>query len=157
MPYNILVVGHEELKCPVCHQQFRTNHRLGRHMDVHKGMGYPCSRCHKPLSSRKMLRQHEASCKEGRRFTCGTCGKDYASAQIVKAHEKFHHGAAHPQPHPQPGQSFPCPHCAKVYQVKKSMREHVSTCFQNPSCKGPYFCWVDGYTKARHPFQRVKT
>ena len=56
VPYAVLDVGWEELKCPVCHRQFKTNYRLRRHMDVHKGSGYPCSSCHKSLTSYKMLR-----------------------------------------------------------------------------------------------------
>ena len=152
VPYAVPDVGREELKCPVCHWQFKTNYRLRRHMDVHKGSGYPCSSCHKSLTSYKMLRQHEAACKLGRKHTCALCNKEYSSLQILKTHEKVQHGAAQPQP----GQSFPCPHCGKAYLVKKSMREHVGTCVQNPSRKGPYYCRVEGCPKARHPFSRIK-
>ena len=43
VPYAVPDVGQEELKYPVCHWQFKTNYRLQRHMDIHKGSGYPCS------------------------------------------------------------------------------------------------------------------
>ena len=121
-------------------------------MDVHKGSGYPCSSCHKSLSSYKMLRQHKAACKLGRKHTCVLCKKEYSSLQVLKTHEKVQHGATQPQP----GQSFLCPHCGKAYLVKKSMREHVGTCAQNPSRKGPYYCRVEGCPKVRHPFSRIK-
>ena len=78
--------------------------------------------------------------------------QEYSSLQILKTHEKVQHGATQPQL----GQSFPCPHCGKTYLVKKSMREHVGTCVQNPSRKGPYYCRVEGCPKARHPFSRIK-
>ena len=118
VPYAVPDVGQEELICPVCHRQFKTNYRLQRHMDIHKGSGYPCSSYHKSLMSYKMLRQHKAACKLGRKHTCACCNKEYSSLQILKTHEKVQHGAAQPQP----GQSFPCPHCGKAYLVKKSMR-----------------------------------
>ena len=121
-------------------------------MDIHKVSGHPRSSCHKSLSSRKMLRQHKAACKQGRKHICALCNKEYSSAQILKTHEKMCHRAAQPQP----GQSFPCPYCGKAYLVKKSMREHVGTCAQNPSRRGPYFCRVEGGPKARHPFSRMK-
>ena len=84
--------GHQEVKCPVCHQVFKTNHHLRRHMDIHKGSGY-CNKCHKSLSSRKMLQQHEAACKQGHKHACDTCGREYSSVQILKQHEKVPHGA----------------------------------------------------------------
>ena len=55
MPYSLPAVSRDDTKCPVCHQVFKTAHRMRQHMDVHKGMGYPCSKCHKSLSSKKML------------------------------------------------------------------------------------------------------
>ena len=152
VPYTVPDVGHEDRKCPVCHQQFKTNYRLRRHMDIHKGSGHPCSSCHKSLLSHKMLGQNKATCKQGRKHICTLCNKEYSSAKFLKTHEKVHHGATQPQP----GQSFPCPHCGKAYLVKKSMREHVGTCAQNPSRRGPYFCRVKGCPKVRHPFSRMK-
>ena len=119
-----------------CHQVFKTNHHLRRHMDIHKGSGYPCNKCHKSLSSRKMLRQHEAACKQRCKHTCGTCGREYSSVQILKQHKKVSHGAGRPLQ----DEVFVCPYCQKAYNVEKSMREHASTCAQNPTRKGPYFC-----------------
>ena len=55
MPYSLPAVSRDDTKCPVCHQVFKTAHRMRQHMDVHKGMGYPCSKCCKSLSSKKML------------------------------------------------------------------------------------------------------
>ena len=134
--YTLPTMGHQKVKCPVCNQVFKTNHHLRRHMDIHKGSGYPCGKCHKSLSSRKMLQQHEAACKQGCKHTCGTCGREYASVQILKQHQKVSHGAGCPLQ----DEVFVCPHCQKAYNVKKSMREHASTCAQNPARKGPYFC-----------------
>ena len=87
VPYAVPDVGQEELKCPVCHQQFQTNYGLQRHMDIHKGSGYPCSSCHKSLTSYKMLRQHKAACKLGRKHTCALCNKEYSSLQILKTED----------------------------------------------------------------------
>ena len=79
MPYSLPPVGRDNTKCPVCHQVFKMAHRMRQHLDVHKGVGYPCNKYHKSLSSRKMLRQHEQACKEGKRHDCNVCHKSYAS------------------------------------------------------------------------------
>ena len=36
------------------------------------------------------------------------------------------------------------------------MREHAGVCEKNPHHKGPYFCHVEGYPSASHPFQKMK-
>ena len=59
VPYPLPEVSREEKKCPVFHEVFQTSHHMRCHMDIHKGTGYPCSKCHKSLASRKMLGQHE--------------------------------------------------------------------------------------------------
>ena len=127
-------------------------HRMRQHMDVHKGMGYPCSKCHKSLSSRKMLGQHEQACKQGKRHECDVCNKSYTSSSILKKHKRVSHGPDAPEP----DEAFFCPHCNKEYRVKKSMCEHAGVCEKNPNHKGPYICRVEGCPKAGHPFQKVK-
>ena len=122
-------------------------------MDIHKGTGYPCSKCHKSLASRKMLGQHEKACKEGLWHVCEECGKSYASAQILKQHAKAIHGGGWPEE----DEVFQCSHCQKEYRVKKSMWEHAGVCPQNLDRKGPYYCRVEGCPKARHPFQHIKS
>ena len=49
MPYTLPTVGRDDKKCLVCHQVFKTAYRMRRHMDVQKGTGYPCSKCHKSV------------------------------------------------------------------------------------------------------------
>ena len=151
--YTLPTVGRDDKKCPVCHQVFKTAHRMRWHMDVHKGTGSPCSKCHKSLSSRRMLGQHEQACKQGKRHECDVCNKSYASLSILKQHKRVSHGADAPEP----DEAFFCPHCNKWYGVKKSMREHAGVCEKNPNHEGPYFCRVEGCPKADHPFQKVKT
>ena len=152
VPYSLPAVDRGSKKCPICHQVFKMVHCMRRHMDVHKGTGYPCSRCHKSLASKMTLRQHEQACKKGERFNCDLCDGSYASLQILKQHHKAKHGAGAPEP----GEAFFFPFCSKQYAVKKSMQEHAGVCEKNPNHKGPYFCWVAGCSKADHPFQKVK-
>ena len=149
MPYSLPAVGRDETKCPVCHQVFKTAHRMRQHMDVHKGTGYPCSKCHKSLSSRKMLRQHEQACKEGKRHECDVCHKSYASRSILKQHKKVSHAPEHDE-------VYCCPYCNKEYQVRKNMQEHAGVCEQNTDRKGPDFCRVEGCSRAQHLFQKMK-
>ena len=83
----------------------------------------PCNKCHKSLSSRKMLRQHEQACKEGKRHDCDVCHKSYASQSILKQHKKVSHAPEHDE-------VYCCPHCDKEYWVRKgackSIQESVS-------------------------------
>ena len=152
VPYTLLIVDRGDNKCPVCHQTFKASHHLRHHMDIHKGTGYPCSKCHKSLSLRKMLRQHEQACKEGQHNVCDAWSKSYASAQILRQHVKVNHGVGHPEL----DEVFQCPHCQKEYRVKKSMQEHVGVCLQNPDRKGPFYCRVEGCPKACHQFNKSR-
>ena len=72
--------------------------------------------------------------------------------QGLRQHARVTHGPEKPVP----DEVFICPHCAKQYRVKKSMREHATTCSQNPAKKGPFFCWVEGCKSRDHPFGRMK-
>ena len=99
--------------------------------------------------SKKMLRQHEQACKEGKRHECEVCHKSYASLSILKQHKKVSHA-------PECDEVYCCPHCSREYWVKKSMWEHSGVCEQNPDRKGPYFCRVEGCSRAQHPFQKMK-
>ena len=83
----------------------------------------------------------------------GPVVKKYASAQILKQHEKVSHGTGCPQV----DEDFVCPHCQKAYNVKKSMWEHAGVCPQNPNRKGPYVCRVEGCPQAHHAFQCIKS
>ena len=41
VPYAVLDVGQEELKCPVCHWQFKTNYRLRKAHGHPQGVWVP--------------------------------------------------------------------------------------------------------------------
>ena len=129
LPYTLPTVDRGDNKCPVCHQIFKTNHHLRHHMDIHKGTGYPYSKCHKSLSSRKMLRQDKKACKEGWHHVYDTCSKLYASAQILRQHVKVKHGAGCPEL----DEVFHCPHCQKDYGGEE---DHVGASRGVPSEAG---------------------
>ena len=145
--YTLPEVSRDVKKCPVCHQVFLTNHWMCHHMDIHKGMGNPCSKCHKSLAMRKTLWQHKKACIQGLRHVCGECQKSYASIQILKQHTKVVYGLGHP------GVS----HCNRPYRVKKSMCGHAGAFPRNPHRKGPYFCRIESCPQAHHAFQRIKS
>ena len=144
MPYSLPAVGRDDTKCPVCHQVFKTTHRMRQHMDVHKGMGYPCSKCHKSLSSRKMLRQNKQAYKEGKRHACDVCHKSYASQSILKQHKKVSHAPEHDE-------VYCCPHCDKEYWVRKSMQASVS---RIQTGRGPTFVGWKGAQGLNIHFRR---
>ena len=130
IPYTLTKVSRDKKKCPVCHQIFLTNHWMHCHMDIHKGTGYPCSKCHKSLVMKQTLRQHEKACIQGLRHVCRECQKSYASIQILKQHIKVAQGLGHPGE----DEVFLCPHCNMPYSVtiwKDLWYERLVYCYKN--------------------------
>ena len=123
VPYSLPAVDRESKKCPIYHQVFKMVYCMRRHMDVHKGTGYPCSICHKSLASKMTLRQHEQACKKGKRFNCDLCNGSCASLQILKQHHKAKHGAGAPEP----GEPFFVPSAASSMLLRRE-EEHVGAC-----------------------------
>ena len=152
VPYVVPAVGGEDTKCPICHLVFMTPYRLREHMDVHRGEQFPCGNCSKLLASHCMLKAHQKVCVWGSKFICEGCGHEYATKQGLRQHTRVTHGPEQPAP----DEVFVCPFCAKQFGVKKSMRENITTCSQNPAKKGPFFCCVEGCKSCDHPFSRMK-
>ena len=152
VPYVVPAVGGEDTKCPICHLVFKTPYRLREHMDGHRGEQFPCGNCSKLLASHCMLKAHQKGCIQGSKFTCEGCDHEYVTKQGLRQHTRVTHGPEQPAP----DEVFVCPFCAKWFGVKKSMREHVTTCSQNTAKKGPFFCHVEGCKSHDHPFSRMK-
>ena len=127
-------VGKEELKCPGrATSSLRPIIGCEGTWTSTRGPGTPALLATSLLSSYKMLRQHKAACKLGRKHTCALCNKEYSSLQILKTHEKVQHEGRSASTLDSPS---PAPHCGKAYLVKKSMREHVGTLCTKPFQKG---------------------
>ena len=89
-------------------------------MGVHQGEKYPCYKCGKVLASKKMWSRHTSASIQGHRVACPDCSKQYASSQGMKQHHRAKHGVDAPEVN----EAFKCPHCGKMYQIKK---EYVGT------------------------------
>ena len=152
VPYQLSTVGRDATVCPVCERELPNHHKLMKHMGVHHGEKYPCSKCGKILASLHMLQAHQPACIQGKSIQCPDCGKQYASRQSMRQHHKVAHGVDRPEA----DEAFPCPHCQKNYNVHKSMREHSYVCSSNPARKGPFFCRVPDCVRVDHPFSWVK-
>ena len=55
VPYQLSAVERDATVCPVCERELPNHHKLMKHMGVHCGEKYPCSKCGKVLASRCML------------------------------------------------------------------------------------------------------
>ena len=62
-------------------------------------------------------------------MACHDCGKQYASSQGMKQHHRAKHGVDTPEM----DEVFGCPHCGKMYWIKKNMLEHKQVCVENPN------------------------
>ena len=117
-----------------------------------QGGAIPLWQLFKAVGSHCMLRDHQKGCIQGSKFTCEECGQEYVTKQGLRQHTRVSHSPEQPMP----DEVFICPYCAKWFGVKKSMREHATTCSQNPAKKGPFFCRVEGCKSRDHPFSRMK-
>ena len=116
IPYQLPAVPREAKDCPVCQQKFKTHHTLMKHMGVHREEKFSCEKCGKVLASRWMLWAHISACVQGRKVPCPDCGKEYATRQGMKQHHKANHGVDAPEQ----DEGFYCPHCNKLFRVKKA-------------------------------------
>ena len=92
VPYQLPAVERDATVCPVCERELPNHHKLMKHMGVHCGEKYPCSKCGKVLASRHMLWAHQTACIQGKSVQCPDCGRHYASRQSMKQHHKVVHG-----------------------------------------------------------------
>ena len=151
VPHVVLVVGGEDTKCPICHLVFKTPYQLKEHMDFHRGEQFPCGNCSKLLASCHMLKAHQKGCIQGSNFTCEGCGHEYVTKQGLRQHTRVVVlNSLHQM------RSSSVLFVQKQFGVKKSMREHITTCSQKPAKKGPFFCCVEGCKSHNHPFSRMK-
>ena len=120
VPYQLPAVERDAMVCPVCERELPNHHKLMKHMGVHHGEKFPCSKCGKVLASRHMLWAHQSACIQGKSVQCPDCGRHYASRQGMKQHHKVVHGVDRPEA----DEAFPCPHFQKNFSIWKSMREH---------------------------------
>ena len=152
VPYQLPTVERDATVFPVCEKELPNHHKLMKHMGVHCGEKYPCSKCGKILASRHMLQAHQPACIQGKSIQCPDCRKHYASRQGMRQHHKVPHAVDRPEA----DEAFTCPHCQKNFSIQKSKREHSYMCPSNPARKGPFFCRVPGCVKADHPFSQIK-
>ena len=92
VPYQLPAVGRDATVCPVCERELPSHHKLMKHMEVHHGEKYPCSKCGKILASQHMLWAHQPACIQGKSIQCPDCGKHYTSRQGMRQHHKVAHG-----------------------------------------------------------------
>ena len=69
-PYQLPSVERDAMVCPVCEKKLSNHHKLMKHMGVHHGEKYPCSKCSKILASRHMLQAHQPACIQGKSIQC---------------------------------------------------------------------------------------
>ena len=129
VPFEVPIVQPGERDCLLCRQSFKSTRSLKHHMKTHTGeTGWSCSHCSKILASRAMRDLHLKSCGQEKGHWCRECNKGYTTKQALVAHLKAKHG-------PAPSiEELTCPTCGKIFNIVKTMREHLTT------TKGPFHC-----------------
>ena len=153
VPYQIPAVPREGKDCPVCQQSFKTNHQFMVYMGIHRGEESPCSKCGKVLATKRMWTRHTKDYVRGNQVACPDYGQEYPNTQGMHQHHKAKHVA---DATAQVQESFGCPYCGKVYQIKKTWVEPKPYCLDNPNHKGPYYCRVAGCPSEGHPFTHMR-
>ena len=133
VPFEVPEVQAGNTSCELCRQSFKSTHSLCCHMKTHTGdTGWSCDWRDKVLASRAMSELHQKGCGWEKGHWCQTCKKGYTTKQALVAHLKVKHGPAPTV------EQLTCSTCSKVFQLVKTMREHMA------SHKGPFFCRVEG-------------
>ena len=97
---------------------------------------YICKTCGKHLASSHTYDMHMESCGSTEyAHNCLTCGKGYHMKQVLMEHLKSNH-----QPVP-PVSDRTCPQCGEVFNLVKTMREHIAV------HRGLYPCLVEDCPK----------
>lgn len=120
-------------RCEYCQKPFLHGAMLEHHCEtVHKKAGhltarekdkssttrlYPCTFCDRVFRSRQGIRAHTNIHKNLRPYECRKCGASLTSMTNLKAHMVCIHG--------NPGDNAKCPHCPKVFKLKRSLNIHV--------------------------------
>ena len=133
----------QSFQCHYCQKKFTSRSGLHVHMKVHEGRHHTCTSCHAAFASRSRLQRHMVShtvsnafacegygakfkyesslkrhgCKDNR-HVCIWCGKELASRDSLKNHQKVHDDTT----------SFQCATCGKKFKWRWSHTRHVKKC-----------------------------
>lgn len=78
---------------------------------------YPCTFCDRVFKTLHGIQSHTNMHKNLRPFECRKCGASLSSIGNLRAHMVSIHG--------NPGDNAKCPHCPKVFKLKRSLNIHI--------------------------------
>lgn len=79
-----------------------------------QGRRYSCGECGKAFLQLCHLKKHEFVHTDHKPFLCTECGRSYSSEESFRAHVLGHRGV----------RPFPCSQCDKAYGTRRDLREH---------------------------------
>ena len=136
-------------QCEMCSLIFKFPSELKRHIPIHTGEIFPCSKCSKTFSAKRSLMEHERT----HAFTCNVCFKSFSKDLRLKVHMKKHTRE----------KSFKCTDCSKSFLRKAELKSHKAihsqerlfSCDQCPKSfkqRGTLFIHVKSFHKVEKPF-----
>ncbi|XP_037289232.2 uncharacterized protein LOC119182282 [Rhipicephalus microplus] len=125
---NVSVHQCESCQKPFLHSAMLEHHRKTVHDNTGQSTAtrigknsmtrlYPCTFCDRVFKSYQGIRAHTNIHKNLRPFECRKCGASLTSLNNLKAHMVCIHGS--------PGDNAKCPHCPKVFKLKRSLSIHM--------------------------------
>lgn len=110
------------LSCAICLKEFQRKAQIEAHMRVHIRKvpnGYQCKKCPETFLMVRHWRAHQLlhepnSSMKDILFPCKKCSNEYLTMKLLQAHLRNDHK-----------KKFLCELCAKVFNIKFSLTEHV--------------------------------
>lgn len=123
-PYRANLVKHvrthtneKPFECRTCSKRYVQFQSLANHMRMHQReiISFPCSHCHRELSSEKARHSHENQCKNGyKQYECHLCKMIAFNKSHLQSHMHVHAGNINC-----------CPKCNKQLSSKTTLKQHM--------------------------------
>lgn len=115
----LLHIDPQAFQCPHCGKCSSNKRNLKKHINENhtqagKERPFECMTCHKRFTKKTILKMHEETHDTRKEFTCGICGKGFATLQRSKSHERMVHNV-----------DRVCDQCGKTIHGVYALRQHL--------------------------------
>ena len=80
--------GIKTFNCETCGKTFKKRSDKNRHMQIHKGIKFPCKMCNKSFSRKDNLVAHISAVHDEDKISCPKCGIKFSKKSNLSRHKK---------------------------------------------------------------------